>query len=93
MYMFFFSKSSLCCIYYSSEDSAAVGSLLEAGVCMRVPFSRVTIKQPKKLQEKTEEVDIAGVRCSPLAACSCTCTCTYTCIQQTDGGYKSSRIA
>ena len=38
-----------------------MGTLLEAGVCMRVPFSRVTIKQPPKIQEKTEEVDIAGV--------------------------------
>lgn len=38
-----------------------MGTLLEAGVCMRVPFSRVTIKQPPKMPEKTEEVDIAGV--------------------------------
>ena len=28
---------------------------------MRVPFSRVTIKQPVKSHEITEEVDIAGV--------------------------------
>lgn len=47
------------CIY-SSEQSGK-GTLLAAGVCMRVPFSRVTIKQPPKSLEKTEEVDIAGV--------------------------------
>ena len=47
-------------LYCSTEDSA-MGTLLEAGVCMRVPFSRVTIKQPPKVQEKTDEVDIAGV--------------------------------
>ena len=48
-----------------------MGTLLEAGVCMRVPFSRVTIKQPPKRLEKTEEVDIAGVNyCKLIATCT-----------------------
>ena len=48
-------------LYNCSSEDRAMGTLLEAGVCMRVPFSRVTIKQPPKMLEKTEEVDIAGV--------------------------------
>ena len=51
-----------------SSEEREKGTLLAAGVCIRVPFSRVTIKQPPKLPEKTEEVDIAGVCVSPSTA-------------------------
>jgi len=40
------------------------GTLLSAGVCLRVPFSRVSITQPKKMADSDgrEDVDFAGVR-------------------------------
>ena len=50
-----------CCVLLCSSDDNRRGTLLAAGVCMRVPFSRVTIKEPAKSLEETEEVDIAGV--------------------------------
>lgn len=37
------------------------GMLLSAGVCMRVPFSRVAIKKPVEPLEPTDMVDFAGV--------------------------------
>ena len=41
------------------------GVLLSAGVCMRVPFSRVSVKQPAKTARTASmdhHVDFAGVR-------------------------------
>lgn len=44
----------------ASASAAELGMLLSAGVCMKVPFSRVTIKRPVD-QENMEGVDFAGV--------------------------------
>lgn len=46
-------------IVENEEFSQAEATLLSAGVCMRVPFSRVMVK--KSTAEVTEHVDIAGV--------------------------------
>ena len=35
--------------------------LLHAGVCLKVPFNRVTIKKSKEPAESHEMVDFAGV--------------------------------
>lgn len=43
----------------ASASAAELGMLLSAGVCMKVPFSRVTIKRPVD-QENIEGVDFAG---------------------------------
>ena len=46
-----------------SKNEAERGILLEAGVCMRVPFSRVRISHPKKssIPNPQDHIDFAGV--------------------------------
>lgn len=46
---------------FSSIIAEQSGVLLQAGVCMRVPFNRVTIKKSAESTEPNDMLDFAGV--------------------------------